>query len=119
MPKPPLPSLHPSSPALLSSQTTTTKNSLLSISQILHLTHHRNKNQHRLTKWYKHLSILRRNISKLLSEVEILETAEKFTDVGGGGKGKGKGEKYVKDAKMVVERRVEFLEDWVLERAFV
>ncbi|KAF8859625.1 hypothetical protein BDZ45DRAFT_673166 [Acephala macrosclerotiorum] len=95
------------------SQTTQIKSSLHEINQLLHLIHHRNKNQHRLLKWYKPFSILRRNIAKLHSEVEILETAEKFSSKG------GKGEKYVKEAREVVEDRVEFLGERVLGSAYL
>ncbi|KAE8450119.1 hypothetical protein EG329_006900 [Mollisiaceae sp. DMI_Dod_QoI] len=73
------------SPLSQTPQLFSVKEELSSITQILHLTHHRNKNQHRLTKWWKQFSILRRNISKLLLEVENLETAEKFST--GGDKG--------------------------------
>ncbi|KAI9835306.1 MAG: hypothetical protein M1819_002450 [Sarea resinae] len=38
------------------------------ISRILHLFHHRNKNQHRLAKWWKWFSMLWRSLQKLLVE---------------------------------------------------
>ncbi|KUJ20163.1 uncharacterized protein LY89DRAFT_716595 [Mollisia scopiformis] len=108
MPKPPQPQTLSSPP----SPTTIAKQELTSITQILQLTHHRNKNQHRLAKWWKPFSVLRRNISELLAEVDALETAEKFSTGEKGGR-------YVRDAREVVERRVEFVEVWVLEKAFV
>jgi ribonuclease MRP protein subunit RMP1 len=46
-----------------------THTSLHSLYQILHLTHHRNKNQHRLAKWYISFGILRRQVSRLLALV--------------------------------------------------
>ncbi|CZT46210.1 uncharacterized protein RSE6_06609 [Rhynchosporium secalis] len=52
---------------------------LTSISQLLHLTHHRNKNQHRLAKWWKAFSVLRRQVGRLVAEVETLERAVKFS----------------------------------------
>jgi ribonuclease MRP protein subunit RMP1 len=105
----------------------TAKEELTSISQLLHLAHHRNKNQHRLSKWYKSFSQLRRQVSKLLAEIESLETAERF-DVTGTGKGKagkgkgkldGKESKYVKAAREKVEARVEFLEERVVEKCYL
>ena len=36
--------------------------------QILHLIHHRNKNQHRRSPWFKHLALLRRHLARLISE---------------------------------------------------
>ncbi|PQE13929.1 ribonuclease mrp subunit rmp1 protein [Rutstroemia sp. NJR-2017a BBW] len=62
-----------------------THTSLHSLSQILHLTHHRNKNQHRLAKWYISFGILRRQVSRLLALVpeHILESKSR-------GKAKGK-----------------------------
>ena len=105
----------------------TAKEVLSSISQILHLAHHRNKNQHRLSKWYKSFSQLRRQISKLLVEIESLENAERF-DVTGTGKskiGNGRGKvnenesKYVKAAREKVEARVEFLEGRIVEKCYL
>ena len=46
---------------------------LVPVQQLLHLTVHRNKNQHRITKWWGNLQLLRRNIKKL---VEMLESKE-------------------------------------------
>lgn len=34
--------------------------------RILHLLYHRNRNQHRLAKWWKWLSLLRRSVANLL-----------------------------------------------------
>ncbi|KAI9641558.1 RNase MRP subunit [Ciborinia camelliae] len=42
---------------------------LVALTQLLHLTHHRNKNQHRLSKWYISFGILRRQVARLLSIV--------------------------------------------------
>ncbi len=52
---------------------------LTSITQILHLTHHRNHNQHRLSKWYSSFSQLRRQVSKIITELEALNTAISFS----------------------------------------
>lgn len=38
--------------------------------RMLHLTYHRNKNQHRLAKWWKWLSMLRRCVAKLLLDLQ-------------------------------------------------
>ena len=40
---------------------------------LLHLLFYRNKNQHRLSKWWKDLSLLRSNVRKLISELESLQ----------------------------------------------
>jgi ribonuclease MRP protein subunit RMP1 len=92
-----------------------TPKELLSLHQLLHLTHHRNKNQHRLSKWYKPFSILRRQISKLISELETLETAELYACKGE----KGGENKYVMAAREKAEARVKFLREWVLEDCFL
>ncbi|KAL2067877.1 hypothetical protein VTL71DRAFT_15975 [Oculimacula yallundae] len=108
---------------------------LQSISQLLHLTHHRNKNQHRLAKWYKAFSVLRRQVGKLVNEVETLERVVKFSSTGGedgkaGRKGRkeegeredGKGReesKYVLAAREKVEERVEFMEEWVVPKCYL
>ncbi|KAI9049528.1 hypothetical protein LZ554_006557 [Drepanopeziza brunnea f. sp. 'monogermtubi'] len=90
---------------------------LTSISQLLHLTHHRNKNQHRLAKWYKPFSQLRRQVGRLLPELEALEVAERFS-VSGNENGEAEG-KYVRAARERVERRVCFLEEWIVEKCYL
>jgi ribonuclease MRP protein subunit RMP1 len=82
---------------------------LQSISQILHLTHHRNKNQHRLAKWWRAFSMLRRNISKLSTE---LDTNIQYTALS------AKSKKTI-ESREIVERRVEFLEDHLVPRAYL
>jgi len=98
---------------------------LTSIHQILHLTHHRNKNQHRLSKWYKSFSQLRRHVSKLILELDSLDTALKFsssstTANGNGKRGKGGEEnKYVRAAREKVENRVRYMRVWGEGRWFL
>lgn len=43
---------------------------LRAISTSLHLLYHRNKNQHRQSKWWKWLTMLRRNVIKLSQELQ-------------------------------------------------
>ncbi|PBP20535.1 putative ribonuclease mrp protein subunit rmp1 [Diplocarpon rosae] len=98
---------------------------LQELSQLLHLTHHRNKNQHRLAKWYKPFSQLRRQLLKLIAEAEVLETALKFSTSSVPAKieereqarGKEKG-KYVKAAEETVGMRVRFLEEMIVPKCF-
>jgi ribonuclease MRP protein subunit RMP1 len=45
-------------------------------SDLLHLLFHRNKNQHRLLKWWQWLSTLRRNLTKLLAEHDMITSAK-------------------------------------------
>ncbi len=47
---------------------------LQEVSKLLQLVFHRNKNQHRLAKWWKWLSILKRSVRKLLHEIAGKET---------------------------------------------
>ncbi|KAK0100979.1 hypothetical protein ONS95_013032 [Cadophora gregata] len=114
---------------------------LTSVTHLLHLFHHRNKNQHRLSKWWKAFSQLRRQVGKLLLEVEALETCVKFSSApasasassskvkkrkgegsrdevfrGGGREGESK---FVRAARETVEERVEFLENWVVPKCFL
>jgi ribonuclease MRP protein subunit RMP1 len=92
------------------------KESLISIQQLLQLAHHRNKNQHRLSKWYKAFSILRRQIAKLVAELETLETAELYSSKR---KTDEKESKYVTAARGKAEKRVRFLREWVLEDCYL
>jgi ribonuclease MRP protein subunit RMP1 len=90
--------------------TTSPKSELLSISQTLHLFHHRNQNQHRLAKWYKSLTQLRSHISRLILELETLDTALTYSS---------EESKYVQAARETVEDRVKFMRTWLEERAYV
>jgi ribonuclease MRP protein subunit RMP1 len=44
-------------------------------STLLHLLHHRNKNQHRRSPWYRHLSLFRTNLCALLADYTTLGTS--------------------------------------------
>lgn len=56
----------------LISPSTANIDSLAHVSTLLHLLHHRNKNQHRLNIWYRHFNSFRTHISRLLKNYEIL-----------------------------------------------
>lgn len=43
------------------------------ISNLLHLTFHRNKNQHRQARWWKWFAMLRRTVNKLLLEQKMAD----------------------------------------------
>ena len=45
---------------------------LTHLQSLIHLLHHRNKNQHRRSSWYKHLSLFRRHLNHLLSDYNTL-----------------------------------------------
>lgn len=47
---------------------------LTHLSTLLHLLHHRNKNQHRRSPWYRHLSLFRGHLSALLTDYTTLTT---------------------------------------------
>ncbi|EHL01651.1 hypothetical protein M7I_2285 [Glarea lozoyensis 74030] len=72
---------------------------LTTIHNHLHLLHHRNKNQHRLSKWYKPFSIFRRQIPKLIAELERYEGARAIRETSS----------FTRQAREEVRRRVEFL----------
>jgi ribonuclease MRP protein subunit RMP1 len=100
---------------------TATRSALLeltSTSQVLHLTHHRNKNQHRLAKWYKYLSQLRRNINKLIPELQNLETTLNFASKSLE-YSEGKENKYVKAALVKVDERVDFMREHLWEKCYL
>lgn len=101
-----------------------TQRELVSLNQLLHLAHHRNRNQHRLSKWYKSLSTFRRQIAKLLLEVKELDIAIEFSvenrkKDGRKEGGQGKEGKYVRMAREKVEGRVAFWEERLVGRWFV
>jgi len=82
---------------------------LTSIIQILHLTHHRNKNQHRLAKWWKEFSQLRRQVSKLKTEIDEHITFEKFNS----------NSKRTIASREKVELRVNFMDEFLMPRCYV
>ncbi|TVY28625.1 Ribonuclease MRP protein subunit rmp1 [Lachnellula hyalina] len=85
------------------------KTELTNLSTILTLFHHRNKNQHRLAKWYKSLSILHRQIPKLLSSLETYHAARELKEKS----------KYTTEAREKLVERVEFMGRWVLGRCYL
>jgi ribonuclease MRP protein subunit RMP1 len=72
----------------------TQQTDLLQILNILTLAYHRNKNQHRRSRWWKELSLLRRNLRRLLAESEKEKEKEGF------------------------EKRTRFLREWLLPRCW-
>jgi ribonuclease MRP protein subunit RMP1 len=83
---------------------------LSSISQVLSATNHRNKNQHRLAKWWKAFSVLRRNIIKLVLELETLSANDERL---------GKTKKKTIESREAVERRTEFMVLWVVPKCYL
>ena len=47
-------------------------NNLQHLADLLYLFHHRNKNQHRRSIWWRHFSTLRRQLNSLVSEIQSL-----------------------------------------------
>ncbi|MCJ1307010.1 hypothetical protein MMC25_000655 [Agyrium rufum] len=98
----------PSSPSPSPSQSITlSKLSLPALnvtSKLLHLLFHRNKNQHRTSTWWKHLSILKRNLRRV---VEGLGKVQRWEREGGidGKDGAGGGVAGVKVAAIYGIRR--------------
>ncbi|KFY18481.1 hypothetical protein V493_08586 [Pseudogymnoascus sp. VKM F-4281 (FW-2241)] len=74
--------------------------SLLPIQHLLHLTAHRNKNQHRIAKWWASFSILRRQLGKLITALENLDAV-------------------FRAKKIEIEKRVIFLKDEVVPRCYL
>ena len=98
---------------------TTITTNLRNGQDILKLLHHRNKNQHRRSNgtWWKWLGILRRNLGKLIVELEV-EIGE--------GNGLGNGPRLggdVEEKSFVVcekgRKRLGFLMDVVYPKAFL
>lgn len=125
-PKPSLATKSEEVTSKLTSSPSTTQRELLSLTNLLHLINHHNKNQHRLSKWYKSLCTFRRQVAKLLVEVRELDTALAFSVVNKtqdgkklGAERKGKEGKYVRLAREKVEERVRFWGQFCEERWFV
>jgi len=83
---------------------------LYSIQEILHLAHHRNKNQHRLAKWWKFLSQLRRHIAKLITELGN-EFPAKTQSLGK--------ERKSDESRETVLQRVVFLDEHLIPRCYL
>ncbi|RDW70316.1 hypothetical protein BP5796_08713 [Coleophoma crateriformis] len=95
---------------------------LASLSNLLCLSHHRNKNQHRLSRWWAQFSQLRRCISKLETEIQLephslLPPGDQQALLE---RGKGKKQKPGKAKRESrVRRRVEFMQDFLIPKCFV
>ncbi|OBT52363.1 hypothetical protein VE04_04606 [Pseudogymnoascus sp. 24MN13] len=77
-----------------------TAESLLPIQHLLHLTAHRNKNEHRIAKWWASFSILRRQLGKLITALEDPDAA-------------------FRAKKIEIETRVVFLREEVVPRCYL
>jgi ribonuclease MRP protein subunit RMP1 len=77
-----------------------TLESLVPIQQLLHLTAHRNKNQHRIAKWWASFSILRRQLGKLITALEHSDAAFRAN-------------------KIEIEKRVVFLREEIVPRCYL
>ncbi|RKF56454.1 putative ribonuclease mrp protein subunit rmp1 [Golovinomyces cichoracearum] len=84
---------------------------LQSAYNILHLTHHRNKNQHRLSKWYKSFGQLRRQMSKLMLELENFKRAQSISS--------GSENKYVSHARRNFELRIDFIRARLIPKCYL
>ncbi|KAF7889214.1 hypothetical protein EAF00_009514 [Botryotinia globosa] len=87
--------------------------SLLSLAHLLHLTHHRNKNQHRLSKWYISFGILRRQVSRLLSIIpeHVMESSR--------GKVKGKARERKEREERELQSLVKFIQEDVVPGCYL
>ncbi|KAF7935410.1 uncharacterized protein EAE97_008317 [Botrytis byssoidea] len=87
--------------------------SLLSLTHLLHLTHHRNKNQHRLSKWYISFGILRRQVSRLLSIIpeHVMESSR--------GKVKGKARERKEREERELQSLVRFIQEDVVPGCYL
>ncbi|ATZ58792.1 hypothetical protein BCIN_16g04770 [Botrytis cinerea B05.10] len=87
--------------------------SLLSLTHLLHLTHHRNKNQHRLSKWYISFGILRRQVSRLLSIIpeHVMESSR--------GKVKGKARERKEREERELQSLVKFIQEDVVPGCYL
>ncbi|KAH8821500.1 hypothetical protein F5884DRAFT_850727 [Xylogone sp. PMI_703] len=99
--------------------------SLPPVHDLLNLANHRNKNQHRLSKWWKEFSQLRRHIGKLIAELSdpdlrfVHESSS--TPPASSSKKKLKQEKIDRgnESRDRVERRVAFLEDILVPKCYM
>ncbi|QSZ37862.1 hypothetical protein DSL72_008962 [Monilinia vaccinii-corymbosi] len=87
---------------------------LVALTQLLHLTHHRNKNQHRLSKWYVAFGMLRRQVSRLSSVVPeyVIESQSR-------GKLKGKARERKEREERELQSLVRFLGEEVVPGCYL
>jgi hypothetical protein len=100
---------------------------------MLHLAFHRNKNQHRCARWWSSLGVLRRQIRRLVIELEDVNQAVGLRGLApqGGKKNKrkgkvrrewmeeGEGEGGRTERVARVEKRVSFLREVVMGRCWL
>ncbi|KAB8291800.1 hypothetical protein EYC80_006592 [Monilinia laxa] len=87
---------------------------LVALTQLLHLTHHRNKNQHRLSKWYISFGTLRRQVARLLSVVPeyVIESQSR-------GKVKGKARERKEREERELQGLVKFIGEEVVPGCYL
>lgn len=85
------------------------KDELQNLVALLTLFHHRNKNQHRLAKWYKSLTILHRQTPELLSCLTNYYSALELSAKS----------RYTVEAREKLVERVDFLGKWVLGKCYL
>lgn len=80
------------------------------LSDLLHLFHHRNKNQHRRSIWWRHFSIFRRQVNALVVEVSSVQ-AEPTTHL-------ERTQKKAKDAdtEARISQRLTFWQEMLIEK---
>jgi hypothetical protein len=98
---------------------------ILDIQRMLHLAYHRNKNQHHCAKWWSSLGVLRRQIQRLVGELEGVNQmagSQSLTPQGGKKKVKVRGE-WEEGIRMEraarVEKRIVFLREVVVGRCWL
>jgi ribonuclease MRP protein subunit RMP1 len=77
-----------------------TPENLRPVQQLLHLTAHRNKNQHRIAKWWSSFSILRRQLGRLVAQLEAPDAM-------------------FRARKVEIEQRVDFLREQIVPRCYL
>ncbi|POS87088.1 hypothetical protein EPUL_000488 [Erysiphe pulchra] len=95
------------------------------VQEAVETTHHRNKNQHRVARWYKSFGQLRRQNAKLMLELHAFTTALKMmggltTTISSSGltitPDLVKSNKYLAAAQLKIEQRIEFLQRFLLPK---
>lgn len=81
------------------------------LSSIFHLTHHRNHNQHRRSLWYRHFSVLRRQLGRLLEDYTELA---RIPDTHLGKHRKKQQDQHTLDA---IQQRLNFWQDVLVPKA--
>jgi len=106
-------------PRLKADATDIQRTELLQILSILSLAYHRNKNQHRRSRWWKELSLLRRNLRRLLDTDSSSAGGKNAAPGHAVGRRRGAGKRSEEEVEKEMGERLRYLKERLIPRCWI